>query len=346
MTGEDVGVIPFGEYPDPVVAYAIEGEQLRISATNEAFEERFAALSDGTTLTALFAAFDVVKSTGTEDTVSRIRRGDDVSVYLDDTGELGPFFVRILPPEADTGYVVFADLSGYADITAVNRASSVISHDLRNSLDVAKAHLRAARETSGAEHFEAIATAHDRMERIISDVLAVTRDETVLTPSEAVQVGETARAAWQAVDTDEATLDIGSELPTVTADADRVRRVFENLFRNSVEHGSTDNSTESDDSVGERAAGPTPSEAEGAGATEQTEVTVTVGSLENGFYVADDGVGIAADQREKVTEPGYSTRTNGTGLGLAIVEQIIAAHGWELTVLSSAAGGARFEVRF
>jgi len=327
MTDEDVGSIPFSDYPDPVVTYTTGGNEPRITATNEAFETRFSALTTGTPVTSLFEVFDTVKSVGDEDTMSRITSGESASIYLDDTGELGPFLVRALPAGDDTGYVVFADVSAYPDITdtpAVSWASSVISHDLRNSLDVAKAHLQAAEETGDTEHFEVIATAHDRMEQIVHDVLAITRDETGVTPSEQVPIESTARAAWQAVDTGGATLDIGSGLPTVTADADRVRRLFENLFRNSAEHGST----------------------AGRPATNDARMTVTIGSLENGFYVSDDGVGITPAEREKVTEPGYSTRTNGTGLGLAIVEQIVAAHGWELTVTSATNGGARFEIRF
>jgi len=72
-------------------------------------------------------------------------------------------------------------------------------------------------------------------------------------------------------------------------------------------------------------------------------VTVTVGSLEDGFYVADDGPGIPEADREKVFESGYSTDGDGTGLGLAIVRRIAQAHGWDVTLTTSESGGARFE---
>jgi signal transduction histidine kinase len=75
-------------------------------------------------------------------------------------------------------------------------------------------------------------------------------------------------------------------------------------------------------------------------------VTVTVGELADcdGFYVADDGPGIPADERETVFESGYSTAADGTGFGLSIVEEIASAHGWAVRVTDSAEGGARFEV--
>jgi hypothetical protein len=61
-------------------------------------------------------------------------------------------------------------------------------------------------------------------------------------------------------------------------------------------------------------------------------VTVTVGTLGDGFYVADDGPGIPEDERERVFEAGYSTTESGSGFGLAIVERVADAHGWSVHV--------------
>jgi signal transduction histidine kinase len=80
--------------------------------------------------------------------------------------------------------------------------------------------------------------------------------------------------------------------------------------------------------------------------TSEGSLTVTVGALSDGFYVADDGTGIPADERETVFEPGHSSMNGGTGLGLAIVEQITAAHDWSVTLTTADCGGARFEIRF
>jgi len=40
----------------------------------------------------------------------------------------------------------------------------------------------------------------------------------------------------------------------------------------------------------------------------------------------------------------HSTAEHGTGMGLAIVAQIADAHGWQLELVKSDAGGARFEL--
>jgi len=73
-------------------------------------------------------------------------------------------------------------------------------------------------------------------------------------------------------------------------------------------------------------------------------VEVTVGVEPDGFYVADDGVGIPPERRDRIFETGVSTETDGTGFGLDIVEQIATGHGWEVWAVESDAGGARFEV--
>lgn len=66
-------------------------------------------------------------------------------------------------------------------------------------------------------------------------------------------------------------------------------------------------------------------------------------SNEFGFYVADDGPGIPAEDRETVLESGYTTSEDGSGFGLAIVTEIAAAHEWDVGLSESTEGGVRFE---
>jgi len=334
MTDEHSRALTLDEFPNPVIAYTVEEGVPRITALNEAVESAFDSISGGMPVATIFEQFSVVNSTGSEDPVTHLSRGDCVGIYLDGIGDEGPLFARIISADDDSGYLVFSDLSECLDVAeapAIDQVSSVISHDLRNPLDVAKAHLRAARETGDAEHFDAVADAHDRMEQIIRDVLTITRDQITVDPSENVSIEAAAKDAWQSVDTESATLNIREELPTVTADADRLQRLFENLFRNAVEHGS-----DIDDRLRKQ--------------EQETDsgrvVVVSVGGLEDGFYVADDGQGISSEKQNQVFDPGYSTQDDGTGLGLAIVDRIVAAHGWELTLTTAANGGARFEIRF
>jgi two-component system nitrogen regulation sensor histidine kinase NtrY len=64
------------------------------------------------------------------------------------------------------------------------------------------------------------------------------------------------------------------------------------------------------------------------------------------IIVEDDGPGIPADQRDRVFDPYFTTKTDGTGLGLAIVKKIVVEHGGTVSVGSSdKLGGASFVVR-
>jgi len=72
-------------------------------------------------------------------------------------------------------------------------------------------------------------------------------------------------------------------------------------------------------------------------------VTVSVGDVSDGFYAADDRVGIPEGKREQISGVGYSTAEDGTGFGPQIVEQIVTAHGWEIRVIDGDDGRARFE---
>ena len=216
--------------------------------------------------------------------------------------------------------------------------ASFVSHDLRNPLNVAMSRTELAIDDCESEHLDAIDRSLDRIEQLITDLLALAREGNTVGEVESVALDALASNSWRNVDTDHARLEM-ADPPTVLADSNRLRTLFENLFRNAVEHGSTSNQAEPGDAV-EHDSTSRPLETD-------TPLIVTVGSLPggDGFYVADDGSGIPPDERDRVFESGYSTNRQGTGFGLAIAEQIVAAHGWEITVTESADGGARFEVR-
>jgi PAS domain S-box-containing protein len=207
----------------------------------------------------------------------------------------------------------------------LDRFASLVSHDLRNPLNVAEGYVEVAADTGDVSHLDDVDEAHDRMRAIIDDVLDLARHGRTVTEVEPVALDAAAQRAWETVDTDDATLQVTADA-RVLADESRLLQLLENLFRNSVEHGSTSSRPQADDSV----------EHGGSG------VTVTVGDVDDGFYVADDGPGIPQSERDQVLEDGYTTNPDGTGLGLSIVQSVADAHGWAVSVEESATGGARF----
>jgi two-component system nitrogen regulation sensor histidine kinase NtrY len=56
--------------------------------------------------------------------------------------------------------------------------------------------------------------------------------------------------------------------------------------------------------------------------------------------VIDNGRGLPAEHRARLTEPYVTTRAKGTGLGLAIVRKIMEEHGGEVALADAAIGGA------
>ena len=194
----------------------------------------------------------------------------------------------------------------------LDQFASIVSHDLRNPLTVAQGRLHLAKEDSDSEHFGPIESALERMETIIGDTLALAQEGETVAEPRPVHVDGFCERCWDQVDTKGATLERLDSFH-VAADPDRLQQIFENLFRNAVEHAGED-------------------------------AVIRVGRLDDGFYVEDDGPGIPAANREKVFEAGHTTREDGTGFGLAIVSEIVDAHGWDVSVSEGADGGARFDI--
>ena len=62
--------------------------------------------------------------------------------------------------------------------------------------------------------------------------------------------------------------------------------------------------------------------------------------------VADNGVGLPTEERERLTEPYVTHRAKGTGLGLAIVKKVMEVHGGDLQLNDAADGGASVRLVF
>ncbi|WP_336024846.1 sensor histidine kinase [Halobellus salinisoli] len=190
--------------------------------------------------------------------------------------------------------------------------ASVVAHDLRNPLSVAQGYLELAEAEAPSDHHESIEDALARMEKLVSGLLTDTRDGDRTTEVETIDLADLGETCWNNVATADATLTIETNR-SIRADRLRFQQLLENLYRNAVEHGDHD-------------------------------VSVTLGSLQSGFYIEDEGEGIPPEERNRVFDPGYSTASEGTGFGLHIVQRVADAHRWSLRVVDGTTGGARFEI--
>ncbi len=194
----------------------------------------------------------------------------------------------------------------------LDKFASVISHDLRNPLNVATGRLQMATDECESDHLDDVAGALDRMGTLIDDLRALTRRGEPASELEPSPLADLVESCWETVATEDATLVVDTDA-TILAERSRLKQLLENLIRNAVDHGGTD-------------------------------VTVTIRDVPGGFYVDDDGTGIAPDRGDRVFESGYSTTADGTGFGLAIVQEIVETHGWTVSLTDSETGGARFEI--
>lgn len=192
--------------------------------------------------------------------------------------------------------------------------ASIVSHDLRGPLAIAMSNYELVREEYESENLTRIRDSLDRMDDLIEDLLTYARQGTRVIEPSPVPLSQVVEKAWSRMETETATLQIAADLRTIICDEDRLLQLLENLFRNAISYSGSD-------------------------------VTIGVGTITDGFYIADNGPGIPPSEREKVFETGYSTDEEGTGFGLAIVKQIVDAHRWSIHIDESASGGARFDIR-
>jgi NAD(P)H-dependent FMN reductase/anti-sigma regulatory factor (Ser/Thr protein kinase) len=186
--------------------------------------------------------------------------------------------------------------------------ASTLSHDIRNPLNVVEGRLELAREDGDLSHLDRADVAVRRIDRIIDDLLALSREGRTISEREPVLLATAAHNAWETTRTEAATLtaDLDEEA-VVYADGTRLRYVLENLFRNAIQFGGPD-------------------------------VVIRIDAHEDGFLVEDDGPRIPRDERERVFEYEYTTDESGTGLGLASVDSIAGAHGWSVAVTDADSG--------
>jgi signal transduction histidine kinase len=191
---------------------------------------------------------------------------------------------------------------------------SVVSHDLRNPLNVAQGRAEMLREEYDDSNLDNVTWALNRMETLIEDLLTLARQGGSIGSVERIDIVSLVHDCWRNIEAEHADIVVDAEC-AMSADENRLKQLLENLFRNAIDHND-----------------------------EPVTITVSIDEEEGVLYIEDDGVGIPAEDRDRIFEGGYSTLTGGTGFGLMIVEEIVNAHGWTISVSDSTEGGARFEI--
>ncbi|MGC8495313.1 MAG: ATP-binding protein [Syntrophobacteraceae bacterium] len=217
-------------------------------------------------------------------------------------------------------------------MVSLGHVAAGIAHEIRNPLSGINVYLDAIRECyQDPEYSEDVSRlveeaqgASNRIESVIKRVLDFSRPTEVnMRPT---SINETIGDALKlvAVSLRKAgivlELDLAADLPQIFADSQLLEQLILNLVTNAAEVLK--------------------------GVADKRLIRIAT-RMENGHVsirVEDSGPGIPKEMREEVFEPFFTTRGQGMGIGLVICKRIAADHGGEITLTTSALGGARFNI--
>ena len=212
--------------------------------------------------------------------------------------------------------VVFEDLT---ELIKAQRASAWqevarrIAHEIKNPLTpiqlsaerILKKHRRKAKDLDSIlePSIQTIITEVKDLKRLVDEFSRFARmPEAQPVPNDINRIIEESLALYRTSHSD-LTIEqnFAPDIPTIKVDSDQMKRVFTNLIENAVE--SMENSG-------------------------QIAISTSFDADINAVLieVADEGVGVAPEDKDKLFLPYFSTKQDGTGLGLAIVNRIIADH--------------------
>jgi len=199
-------------------------------------------------------------------------------------------------------------------LASLGEMSAVLAHEIRNPLASLKgnAQLLAAMLPAGEKpraKAERVVEEAVRLEQLTNDLLKFVRTGAIERTE--VDAGALLREAASSIPGE-----VAVDAPAIrwSLDAGRIREVVVNLITNAVE------------------AGP------------PVRATVRATATHLIFEVADRGPDIPEDDRAKIFEPFFTSKTQGTGLGLAVARRVVELHGGTITALADPAGGALFRV--
>lgn len=260
--------------------------------------------------------------------VARLGRGEfDAEVDLPDDAELRDVSESIKAIGARLAAGGGEAQKDAARLVALSRLSAGIAHEIKNPLNAMSIHLELLRTQMGGsreatEHLAVIMGQLRRLDEVVQNFLKFSRPEqltlkstsllAMLNDIQHIAEAEGERAGVRVV------VDCPADLPDVHADASSLQNALLNLALNGCQampNGGTLRITAARES------------------NKKVAVTVT-----------DSGVGIPADQLDKIFNLYYTTKETGTGIGLAMVYRTVQLHDGDITVESAPGRGTTFKV--
>jgi signal transduction histidine kinase len=211
----------------------------------------------------------------------------------------------------------------------LGRLAAGVSHEIRNPLGAMALHLDLLEEelhdcapegaAQVADVLTELKTQMARLDDLVQDYLSLVRVSTLeRTPQDLGSAVQAWAKEWQPLAQAQGVrlrLDGVQHLGTLALHPSTFRRALLNLVQNALD-----------------------AMPQGGTLTLQGQRTATAVHLQ----VQDTGQGIAAATLAQIFEPLYTTKPGGTGLGLYLVQEIVTAHGGQITVESVEGQGTTF----
>ncbi len=213
----------------------------------------------------------------------------------------------------------------------LERFTYTVSHDLKSPLFTIRGFLGYLEQDALSGNRERlrgdvqrITDATDKMQRLLNELLELSRVGRIKNDSRNIPFEELAREAVELVQgrimERGIAVHIDANLPTVYGDRPRLVEVLQNLIDNAAKF---------------------------MGDQQEPRIEIGQKGAEDGkpiFYVRDNGMGIAPEHFDRVFGlfNKLDPKTDGTGIGLALVKRIIEVHGGRIWVQSEAGKGSSF----
>jgi two-component system sensor histidine kinase PilS (NtrC family) len=242
-----------------------------------------------------------------------------------------------------------AELRRTERMAAVGQLSASLAHEVRNPLAAISGSIQMLQgrlpdfdgSRQPAKLMDIALREIDRLDRLIAEFLRYARPGPL--NLRAVGVGGAIADVLEIFEAGRPeTVEVRSSLETdlgVRADPDQLRQVLWNLVINAAQ-------AMPEGGLLGLSAARVPSEAsqeKSAESRKEGEGESKLDSVE--IVVADEGVGIAADDLARIFDPFYTTKREGSGLGLATVHRIVASHAGSIRVESKLGAGTTVRVR-
>jgi len=179
-------------------------------------------------------------------------------------------------------------------------------------------------DTAAREYLDLIKTSGARLRRLVGDLLRISRISRRQYPFEEVDfneiAAETSESLRVAIDQSGAEIRIGTRLPALRCDRVRVAELFRNLLSNALKFTN--------------------------GHPPLVEIGHDRAGRQHRFWVADNGMGVTPEDRERIFQVFQRSRSaegiEGTGVGLTICKRIVELHNGRIWVESVPGKGATF----